>query len=158
MLRAVIGLGSNMGDRLAHLREATARLGQHATVLATSPVYETAPVGGPPQGHFLNAALLVAFEGSPRALLDALLAIERSLGRIRLERWGPRTVDMDILWVDGLVVDEPGLTVPHPRLTERAFALLPMLDVAPDARDPRTGVRYEALAPSDARRVDDALA
>lgn len=158
MLRAVIGLGSNLGDRLATLREATRRIVATAEVLAASPIYETAPVGGPAQGAFLNAALLVSFEGTPRALLDHLLAVEQSLGRVRLERWGPRTIDLDVLWIEGVVVAEPGLTVPHPRLTERAFALLPMLDVAPDARDPRTSEPYERPVDEDVHPTDATLA
>jgi 2-amino-4-hydroxy-6-hydroxymethyldihydropteridine diphosphokinase len=138
---AVVGLGSNVGDRLAILREAKARIAGIATVLATSQVYETAPVGGPPQGSFLNAALRVQYMLSPIALLDELQRIEHELGRVRDVRWGPRTIDLDVLWIDGLTVDEERLVVPHPRLSERAFALAPLLDVAPEApyahpRDP----------------------
>jgi 2-amino-4-hydroxy-6-hydroxymethyldihydropteridine diphosphokinase len=140
-VRAVIGLGSNLGDRGAHLRAAIDGLRAVATVLAESRVHETAPVGGPPQGDYLNAAVLLEYEGTPRALLDALLAIEARLGRVRRERWGPRVIDLDVLWIEGVVVDEPGLTVPHPRLLDRAFALEPLLEVAPDAIDPRTGRR-----------------
>jgi 2-amino-4-hydroxy-6-hydroxymethyldihydropteridine diphosphokinase len=131
----VIGLGGNVGDRIATLREATARVAAlpGARVIARSRVYETAPVGGPKQGDFLNAAILVEYMQSPRALLDALQAIEADLGRTRETRWGPRTIDLDVLWIEGVAIDEPGLVVPHPRLAERAFALAPLLDVAPDA-------------------------
>jgi len=111
--------------------------------LASSRLYATAPVG-PPQPDYLNAAILVECTQEPAALLQALLSIEAELGRVRAERWGPRVIDLDVLWGPGLVVDEPALVVPHPRLTERDFALLPLLDVAPDARDPRTGARYAA--------------
>ncbi len=107
-------------------------------------MYATAPVGGPPQPEFFNAAALVVYGGTPLDLLDALLAIEARLGRVRAERWGPRTLDLDILWIDGLAVDDPRLEVPHPRLHERAFALAPLLEIVPDARDPRTGAVYAA--------------
>lgn len=149
-MRAAIGIGANLGDRLATMREASERLARVTTVLARSRVLETAPVGGPPQDAFLNAAVLVDYTGSPLALLDELLRIERELGRTRDVRWGPRTIDLDLLWAGDLVVDDPRLVVPHPRLAERAFALVPLLDVVPDARDPRTGQPYLAsLVPLD---------
>ena len=151
-MRVVIGIGANLGDRLATMREAVARI--HALagvrVLARSRVYETAPVGGPPQPAFLNAAILLETSLAPVALLAALLRTEVELGRVRGEgevRFGPRTVDLDVLWIDGLVVDEPGLVVPHPRMHDRAFALVPLLDVAPAAVDPRTGTPL--VAPVD---------
>ncbi len=133
MIRAVIGLGTNLGDRLASLRAAVAELSAQARVLALSSVYETRPVGGPPQGDFLNAAVRLEWDGDPTSLLDALLAIERRLGRVRDAslRWGPRTIDLDVLWIDDLTVATDRLIVPHPRLKERAFALLPLLEVAP---------------------------
>jgi 2-amino-4-hydroxy-6-hydroxymethyldihydropteridine diphosphokinase len=143
----VVGLGSNVGDRLDYLSRARAGIAAFATELAASSIHETAPVGGPSQGDFLNAALLVEFAGAPRALLDALLGLERELGRDRSEdavRWGPRVIDLDLLLVVGVVLDEPGLTVPHPRLHERAFALVPLLEVLPDAIDPRTSARFVA--------------
>ena len=145
-LRAVVGVGANLGDRLATMRQAVDAVGRVATIVKRSPVYETAPVGGPQQPPFLNAAVLILYAGAPLALLDALLAIEADLGRVRRERWGPRTIDLDILWIDALAVRDPRLEVPHPRLTERAFALLPLLDVVPDARDPLTGALYTAPA------------
>ncbi len=128
--RVVIGLGSNLGDRIANLREAAHRI--PAPIEAASRLYETAPVG-PPQPHYLNAAVLVRWQKELPLLLEQLLAIEASLGRVRVERWGPRTIDLDILWSDAVALDLPHLTVPHPRLHERPFALLPLLDVAPDA-------------------------
>lgn len=154
-LRAVVGFGGNLGDRLGTLRMALAALRAVASVEATSRVFETAPVG-PPQPDYLNAAALVRFEGTPEALMDALLAIEASLGRVRAERNGPRTVDLDVLWIDGLAVETPRLLVPHPRLRERAFAVAPLLDVAPDARDPRTGEPY-AVPPGEAHPTGDRL-
>jgi 2-amino-4-hydroxy-6-hydroxymethyldihydropteridine diphosphokinase len=153
---AVVGLGSNLGDRRALLDRAMREIARIARVEATSHVYETAPLG-PPQGRFLNAAALVAFAGTPEELLGALLAIEQRLGRVRRERWGPRTIDLDVLWIDGVAVASERLTVPHPRLRERAFALAPLLEVRPDARDPATGERY-VVPPGDVVRTGDVLA
>jgi 2-amino-4-hydroxy-6-hydroxymethyldihydropteridine diphosphokinase len=158
-LSVVIGLGANLGDRLATMNEARARIGRvrGVTVRASSNVYETAPVGGPEQPAFLNAALLADCTLSPHVLLDELQRIERELGRKRDERevrWGPRAIDLDLLWIDGVVVDdEPRLVVPHPRLIERAFALVPMLEVNPDARDPRTGAPFVSPSDPDVRRA-----
>lgn len=142
-MRAVVGIGSNLGDRLAQLREAVHRLEAHGVAVARrAAVYETAPIGGPAQGPFLNSAILVDHAGTPQGLLDVLLAVEREMGRVRRERWGPRLVDLDVLCIEGLIVNEPGLVVPHPRLLERAFALRPLVDIWPDAVDPHTGNRY----------------
>jgi 2-amino-4-hydroxy-6-hydroxymethyldihydropteridine diphosphokinase len=131
-LRAVIGFGSNLGDRLATMRAALAELALVARVESTSRVYES-PAVGPPQPDYLNAAALVTWEGEPEALLDALLAIEAKLGRVRREKWGPRTIDLDVLWIEGREVHTARLTVPHPELAKRAFAVAPLLDVAPAA-------------------------
>jgi len=131
-LRAVVGFGSNLGDRLATMRAALAELARVARVEATSRVYESAAVG-PPQGDYLNAAALVTWDGEPEALLDAMLAIEAKLGRVRREKWGPRTIDLDVLWIEGREVHTPRLVVPHPELAKRAFAVAPLLDVAPSA-------------------------
>jgi 2-amino-4-hydroxy-6-hydroxymethyldihydropteridine diphosphokinase len=139
---AVVGIGSNLGDRLRTMRAAVCALAAVTKVKRLSPVYETAAVGGPPQGAYLNAAALLAWDGQPLALLDALEQIEVSLGRVRGERWGPRTVDLDVLWIEGMVLDHRRLVVPHPRLAERAFALRPLLDVVPGAIDPRTGAPF----------------
>jgi 2-amino-4-hydroxy-6-hydroxymethyldihydropteridine diphosphokinase len=152
--RVVIGLGSNVGDRLARLEAALARLREDRDlfVLRASAAYETPPEGGPPQGDYLNAAVLVVTSLDGRAILDRVLAVERELGRDRSGevRWGPRVIDLDLLWIEGEAVDEEGLQVPHPRLHERAFALRPLLDVAPDAVDTRTG---QALASMPAASV-----
>lgn len=115
---------------------------------ARSSLYETAPWGTVPQGPYLNAALLVAWGGSPRGLLDRLLAVEREAGRVRTVRYGPRTLDLDVLWIEGLAHHDEALEVPHPHLTERAFAMLPLLEIAPFARDPRTGAPYVAGPPN----------
>jgi 2-amino-4-hydroxy-6-hydroxymethyldihydropteridine diphosphokinase len=151
----VILFGANLGDRLATMRAAARELGSVAFTEATSHVYATAAVG-PPQPDYLNAAALVRCAGSPESLLDALLSIERRLGRVRAEKWGPRTIDLDVLWIDGTVVDTPRLTVPHPRLRERAFALAPMLELVPNARDPRTGEAY-AVPPGIVERMGEVL-
>jgi 2-amino-4-hydroxy-6-hydroxymethyldihydropteridine diphosphokinase len=145
---AVVGVGANLGDRLASMRSAAIDLARVARVEKTSRVYASAPIGGPLQPDFLNAAAAVVYEGAPLDLLDALLAIEARLGRVRGERWGPRTIDLDLLWIEGVAIDAPRLVVPHPRLHERAFALVPLLEVVPGARDPRTGVAYEVPAGS----------
>ncbi|MGD0526370.1 MAG: 2-amino-4-hydroxy-6-hydroxymethyldihydropteridine diphosphokinase [Polyangiaceae bacterium] len=154
--RAVVGFGANLGDRLGTMRAALAALGELAPVERTSHVYATAPVG-PPQPAYLNAAALVAWEGTPEGLLEALLGIEAKLGRVRSgERFGPRAIDLDVLWIEGVVVETERLTVPHPRLTERAFALVPMLEVVPGARDPRGGGEYVA-PPGDVVRTNELL-
>jgi 2-amino-4-hydroxy-6-hydroxymethyldihydropteridine diphosphokinase len=146
---AVLGLGSNLGDRLDTLRQAESAIARISglAIIARSRVYETPPAGGPPQPDYLNAALLVVTRLLPTDLMQQLLAIEQSLGRIRPDpiRWGPRTIDIDILWLSTGAVQAPSLIVPHPRLTERAFALQPLLDLCPDACDPRSGACYSAL-------------
>ncbi len=129
MSRAFLGLGSNLGDRLALLRAAVASL---PDVVAVSPIYETDPVGGPEQGPYLNLVVELATDRTPRELLGAAQAAEAAAGRVRAERWGPRTLDVDVLWVDGVELDEPDLEVPHPRLFERRFVLVPLADLAPD--------------------------
>jgi 2-amino-4-hydroxy-6-hydroxymethyldihydropteridine diphosphokinase len=101
-----------------------------------SSIYETAPVGGPDQGAYLNAVVVVETDLEPRRLLDVMLDVESRMGRVRRERWGPRTIDLDLLLYGGSAVDEPGLTVPHSRLTERRFALEPLLEAWPEATLP----------------------
>jgi len=155
-VRVVIGFGANLGDRLGTMRAALRELAAMAHVERTSHVYATAPVG-PPQPEYLNAAARVAWEGTADGLLEALLGIEAKLGRVRGgERFGPRTIDLDVLWIDGLAVESERLVVPHPRLKERAFAIVPLLEVAPDARDPQTGMPYGA-PPGDVRKTEDVL-
>lgn len=147
MLDAVIGLGSNVGDRRAMLVRAAEEFQAFGRLLARSALYETEPIG-PPQPRYLNAAVLLRTELGPEPLLDALLGIERDLGRVRRERWGPRSIDLDILWLGSLAHASPTLTVPHPSLRERPFALRPLLDVAPAARDPADGTSYAAVLAS----------
>jgi 2-amino-4-hydroxy-6-hydroxymethyldihydropteridine diphosphokinase len=131
---AFLGLGSNLGDRLETLQAAVDLLGAEPGLTPTrsSRVWETDPVGGPPQPDFLNVVLRVEVDLSPQELLAACRRVEAALGRVRDVRWGPRTIDVDVLLVDALTVDEPDLTVPHPRMRERAFVLMPLLDVEPD--------------------------
>ena len=131
--RAFIGLGSNLGDRRALLRAAVAGLEAAGDVVAVSPLYETEPVGGPPgQQNHLNLVVELRTADTPRALLGRSRALEAAAHRQRVERWGPRTLDADVLWVEGDLVDEPDLTVPHPRMWERRFVLAPLADLAPD--------------------------
>jgi 2-amino-4-hydroxy-6-hydroxymethyldihydropteridine diphosphokinase len=162
--RVVIGLGSNVGDRRANIDAAVAglRADRALHVLRRSPVYETPPAGGPPQGDYLNAAVLVVTSLEGRAILQRTLEIERALGRERSveTRWGPRTIDLDLLWIEGEAIDEEGLQVPHLRLSERPFALRPLLDVAPDAVDFRTGTALSSLPAASApiTRFDDRVA
>ncbi len=158
---AVVGLGANLGDRHATIVAAVTRLRAIPRVarLEVSPLYETEPVGGPEQPPFLNAAarLELPYVIAPAPFVAVLLAIEASLGRTRAVRFGPRTIDLDLLWTDQRPSDDPAATVPHPRLHERAFALAPLVDLVPDARDPH-GVRYaeilERLGLAGIRRLD----
>ena len=129
MTRAFLGLGSNLGDRWALLRAAVDALDG---VVATSPVYETDPVGGPEQGRYLNVVVELDTPLDARGLLDECRRLEAAAGRVRTVRWGPRTLDVDVLWVDGEIVDDPDLQVPHPRMWERRFVLAPLADLAPD--------------------------
>ncbi len=135
--RAFIGLGSNLGDRRAFLADAVAGLRRGGDVVAVSPLYETEPVGGPSgQGPFLNLVVELDTADSPRRLLERCRDLEVAADRLRLERWGPRTLDADVLYVEGEAVDEEDLTVPHPRLWERRFVLAPLADLAPDLVTP----------------------
>lgn len=138
------------------LRAAAGELARAVRVEKTSHVFATAPVGGIPQPEFLNAAALVECDRTPEELLDVLLAIERKLGRVRHEKWGPRVIDLDLLWAEGIVSDSVRLTLPHPRLRERAFAIVPLLELVPDATDPRTGERY-LVPPGGVRRMQEIL-
>ncbi len=131
--RAFLGLGSNLGDRRAELKAAVATLGESGDLVAVSPLYETEPVGGPEgQGLYLNLVVELATSDSPRRLLERCAALETAAGRVRTVRHGPRTLDADVLWVEGHEVDEPDLVVPHPRMGERRFVLCPLADLAPD--------------------------
>lgn len=132
-MKAALGLGSNLGDRLARLRAAVEALGGLGRILAVSPLYETAPVGGPDQGRFLNAVVVLETDLDPSTLLGETQGVEAEQDRVRAERWGPRTLDIDILATDGPPVDSDLLTIPHPRARDRRFVLAPLTDVWPDA-------------------------
>lgn len=145
---AYLGLGSNLGDRLAHLQDAVGRL--HAdprtTVHAVSSVYQTEPVGGPEQEPYLNIAVRVGTRRSPVRLLRLCHEVEAAGGRQRTTRWGPRTIDVDILLYGPRVVETRRLQIPHPRLVERAFALVPLIEVAPGEALPDGTTLTAALA------------
>lgn len=133
MTRALLGLGSNLGDRRAYLRAAVEAM---PDLIEASSVYETAPVGGPDaQGAYLNMVVALDTTLDPRQLLDLCARLESGAERMRSERWGPRTLDVDIEWIDGVTVDDPDLVIPHPRMLERRFVKVPLLEVAPDLAD-----------------------
>lgn len=148
MSRAVIGLGANLGDPAAQLRAAIAAIERlpETRVLAVSSFYRTAPVGYAAQPDFVNAAVSIDTALEPRALLEALKAIEAAAGRARFFKDAPRTLDLDILLYDARVSDEPGLTLPHPRMHERAFALAPLVEIDPEAVVPGHGRAADLLA------------
>ena len=135
MAEVYLGLGSNLGDREEMIRRALAALPGHGVaVRRVSSVIETAPVGGPPQGRFLNAVVLVETGHDPLALLGHLKEIEAALGRIPSERFGPRAIDIDILLYDRCALSTPTLTIPHPRMWERDFVMIPLRELAGDIR------------------------
>jgi 2-amino-4-hydroxy-6-hydroxymethyldihydropteridine diphosphokinase len=166
--RAVLGLGSNLGDRLDMLQGGVDALSSAPDVraIAVSSVYETDPVGGPEQGPFLNAVLIVETSLQPRMLLERALAVEDAFGRERDVRWGPRTLDVDLLAVGESTLADPDLQLPHPRLHERAFVLVPWAEVDPDFAVPGLGRVSELLrrvlaadpaAAASVRRTPDQL-
>ena len=139
--RAFLGLGSNLGEREAYLQGAIESL---PDLVRVSDAYETDPIGGPEQGAFLNVVAELNTAQSAHELLELCRRLEADAERIRIERWGPRTLDVDVLWIDGETVDdEPDLIVPHPRMFERAFVMVPLAELAPDLTegwaDPGTG-------------------
>ena len=143
MTVAYVGLGANVGDREGQIREAAALIGAQRL----SSLIETEPWGLRDQPPFLNAAAEVETHLPARAFLDRLLAVERRLGRLRTgKRWGPRTIDLDLLLFGAETIDEPGLTVPHPYLLQRAFALEPLSELSPELEIPGNGTVSEALA------------
>ena len=147
-VRAFVGLGSNLGDSIATLRAAIDALSQlpRTRVSRASRLYRNPAWGHTAQADFVNAVALLDTALAPRALLDGMLAIERTFGRERRERWGPRILDLDLLLYGDSMVVQPGLQVPHPHLHERAFALVPLLEVDPDAIIPGRGPARDALS------------
>ena len=158
MTRACLALGGNLGDVAAAFVRALQALSsaEGVTLVAASRVYRTPPWGVTDQPDFLNMAAAVDTDLAPRALLDLCLQIEKDSGRVRDRRWGPRNIDIDVIAFGDAVVDEPDLTIPHPRAHERAFVLAPLADVAGDLTLRGQSVR-ELLAQADARgvQVDD---
>ncbi|MAE61461.1 MAG: 2-amino-4-hydroxy-6-hydroxymethyldihydropteridine diphosphokinase [Planctomycetaceae bacterium] len=138
MPTAHVALGSNLGPRQQHLDRAVFSMRHlpHTKLIAQSETYETEPVGPPGQDPYLNAAVALHTTLTPRDLLTHLRHVEQAAGRIRRQRWGPRTLDLDILLYDHLIIDEPHLTVPHPRMHQRDFVLRPLCDIAPDVTHP----------------------
>jgi 2-amino-4-hydroxy-6-hydroxymethyldihydropteridine diphosphokinase len=155
---AVLSLGSNVGDRVAHLRGALEVIASRLAVLYVSPVYATAPWGNRDQPEFLNCVALVD-TADPETALAAAHAAEEARGRLRSRRWGPRTLDVDVIDVDGTLRDDPRLTLPHPRAHLRAFVLRPWLDVDPDAVVAGRGPARALLAElaDDVSRTDAVL-
>jgi len=154
--RAFVGIGANLGDPVARVRAGIAALGAlpRTRLVAASALYRTAPLGHVAQDDFVNAAALLETDLAPRALLDHLHAIEAAAGRERPFQDAPRTLDLDLLLYGAETVDEPGLAVPHPRLHERAFALVPVLELDPDCVIPGRGPARDALARAGAQRVE----
>ena len=153
MTTAYIALGGNLGDPRRQLLDAVDALGRlpATRLLRRSRLYRTPPWGVLEQPPFLNAAVLLDTGLAPHDLLDALLGIEQRAGRVRAERNGPRTLDLDLLHMEGVQLDDARLTLPHPRIAERAFVLLPLNDIAPDLRLPGQGRVAELLAAADTR-------
>lgn len=153
MTRFALGLGSNQGDRLGHLRAALGQLETRTEVLGVSSLYETEPVGGPEQGPFLNAVVVVSTDMSAHDLLSLVQRVEDEAGRKRVERWGPRTLDLDIVAGEIADIESPDLVIPHPRAEEREFVLRPLTEVWPDA-DVGGTTASEALAVVGDQGVD----
>lgn len=151
-----LGLGTNLGDRESNLREALRRLAEHVRIEAVSSVYESEPVGFRAQPDFLNLVVRVGTEEEPRALLRMVQEIERAMGRQRSFRNAPRVIDIDILLYDDLNLELPELTIPHPRMLERAFVLKPLAELAPKLVHPRTGrtIREHAAAAATLERAE----
>ncbi|NCY15269.1 MAG: 2-amino-4-hydroxy-6-hydroxymethyldihydropteridine diphosphokinase [Actinobacteria bacterium] len=129
MTRAFLSLGSNMGDSLSLLREAVDSLDG---VVAVSPLYRTDPVGGPEQDPFLNIVVEIDTDLTPHELLGVCHRLESAADRVRVVRWGPRTLDVDIVWMEGITMTEPDLEIPHPRMRSRRFVMAPLADLAPE--------------------------
>lgn len=145
MAQVYLGLGSNLGNREQYLRDAVSSLAVHGVVCARSFVYETEPFGIAEQPWFLNAAIGLKTNLSPHALLETCLGIENALGRVREQKNGPRTIDIDILLYDGVILSDDRLQIPHPGMPERSTVLAPMCDIAPDTVHPVLGKTMRTL-------------
>lgn len=139
-VRAFLGLGTNLGDRRGHLQTAVANMPE---LVGVSSVYETEPVGGPEQDAFLNIVVELATTKTAFELLELCRFLEIAAGRERRVRWGPRTLDVDVLWIDGVTVNDPQLTVPHPRMYQRNFVVVPLLELAPDLAPTLSDLGYD---------------
>ncbi|MDX1689588.1 MAG: 2-amino-4-hydroxy-6-hydroxymethyldihydropteridine diphosphokinase [Acidimicrobiia bacterium] len=157
MRRVAVGLGANLGDRRATLAGAVRTNAGWADLVAVSSLYETAPVGGPDQGPYLNAVAVIDTGRSVADLLDRALGLEASFGRERRERWGPRVLDLDVLLAGDTVIDRPGLRVPHPRMADRRFVLEPLVEAWPRATLP-DGTRLVSLLPAVADQEVERIA
>ncbi|UXS67674.1 2-amino-4-hydroxy-6-hydroxymethyldihydropteridine diphosphokinase [Staphylococcus chromogenes] len=155
MVEAYLGLGSNIGDREQQLKEAIERLQleAHIEVKRVSSMYETKPVGYVEQPDFLNLCVQVQTTLEPEELLDRCLSIEQALHRVRKERWGPRTMDIDVLLYGDSIIETKRLTVPHPRMTERAFVIIPLNEIASQVVEPRSQQTIQSLVQPDATVV-----
>ncbi len=146
-MKAFIGLGSNLGDREASLRQALEQLAQapDTVVVRASSLYDTEPVGVEDQPHFLNAVAQLETQLTPRQLLWNLMLIERRLGRVRTQRWGPRTIDLDLLVYEDAIIEDDDFQLPHPELAKRSFVLVPLVELEPMLTHPVTGETMLAL-------------
>lgn len=146
MHTAFLSIGTNIGDRLANIKAAIAALSPAVCLVDSSPVYETLPWGYTDQNSFLNQVLKVETDLDPQGLLAYLKSLEKKLGRKKTFRYGPRLIDLDILFYDDLVIEMPELTIPHPHMTERAFVIVPLLDLAPGLIHPKLGKTVKDIA------------
>ncbi len=140
-----LSLGSNLNDRFANLRRAIDELQQYVAVTAISPVFVTEPWGDTDQPPFLNICVAVAGDLSPHEMLHRAKEIERKMGREKTRHWGPRLIDIDILFYDRLILQDDELTIPHPHIAERAFVLAPLAEIIPDFRHPQTNLTVQEM-------------